>query len=109
MDWALIIEAFLGRLGNEGLVDGIQYGSASTYDDLQRTWRDERPLPSEAQLQAHWQNEGQAIFEAWQAQFVDVGEQVQALETKIAEVDELKTRLKKLEDDAKKDDGSIKA
>jgi hypothetical protein len=45
MDIALAVEQVLGI---------AEYGTAATYAELQRTWRDRRPIPTLSQLQAAW-------------------------------------------------------
>jgi hypothetical protein len=45
MDIALCVEKLMGV---------AEYGTATTYEDLVRTWRDERPPPTLEQLEAVW-------------------------------------------------------
>lgn len=46
MDYAIAVEQLMGV---------AEYGSAKTYADLVRTWRDDRPVPTEAELDTSWQ------------------------------------------------------
>ncbi len=46
MDIAIAVELLLGV--------GVDYGSASTYQALVASWRDVRPIPTKAALQAAW-------------------------------------------------------
>lgn len=66
MNLALALESYFGRLSDE-TVPAIKYRDASSYERLQATWADDRPLPDEATLNTHWQNEGMAELEAWEA------------------------------------------
>lgn len=52
MDIALAVEKLLGV---------ADYGTATTYADLQRTWRDARPIPTMEQLESSWEIVGNNI------------------------------------------------
>lgn len=45
MDIALAVEKIYGV---------AEYGTATTYTDLQRTWQDSRPIPTIEQLESAW-------------------------------------------------------
>lgn len=64
-DYAIAVERLLGV---------AEYGSAATYAELVRTWRDARPIPSEADLQAAW-----AAYQAAQAAAEQAKQQSQTL------------------------------
>lgn len=55
MDLALAVEYLMGE---------ADYRSAATYEALAATWRDARPLPTEAALRAAWEARQSAEKEA---------------------------------------------
>jgi hypothetical protein len=48
IDYAIAVEHLMGS--------GVDYGVADTYADLVSTWRDDRPIPTHAELEAAWED-----------------------------------------------------
>ncbi len=73
-------------LAVEEIYPGADYRRADSYEALVRTWKDERPVPTEEELQAAWEQvqTRQAAEAEWQLQL----EQARAANAQLLDVDD---------------------